>query len=79
MKCRKIGDRRTNEREFEVGDALSASLVRNLYRCVDYQATDVMGGAVTFSGIAGDIVNALSNECVGKFLGEPDKNIKLTI
>src|SRR5207247_7910379 len=50
-----------------------------IYRRVDYQTTDIMRRAVTFSRIARDIVNALSDESFGKFFGEPDKNVELPI
>src|SRR5207237_9428329 len=73
MKRRKIGVRRPDEREFEICNPPAGCLVSNLYRRVDYQTTDIMCRAVTLSGIASDIVNALSNQCFGKFAGEPDK------
>ena len=79
MKRRKIGVRRPDEREFEICNPPAGCLVSNLYRRVDYQTTDIMCRAVTLSGIASDIVNALSNQCFGKFAGEPDKKVKLSI
>src|SRR5436853_1801097 len=79
MKCRKIGVGRPDESEFEICNPLAGSLVSNLYRGVDYQTTDIMHRAVTFSRIAGDIVNALSHESLSKFCGEPDKKVKLPI
>jgi len=79
MKRGTIGVRRPDKREFEICNPLAGSLVSNLYRCLDYQTTDIMRRAVPFSRIASDIVNALSDESFGKFFGEPDKNVELPI
>jgi len=79
MKCRKIGVGRPDESEFEICNRLAGSLVSNPDRRVDYQTTDIMRRAATFSRIACDIVNALSDESFGKVFGEPDKKVKLPI
>src|SRR5947208_15574369 len=69
----------TDKREFELRDRRHRPLVGKLNGCVNYQAADVMRRVVTFSSIASDIFNTLSDERFGKFFGKSDKKVKLMI
>ena len=73
------GARLAHKRELKISEPMTLRASRESDRRVNYQAADIMHWVVAFKCIAGNVINARSNERFAKFPRESNEEIEIMI